>query len=63
MTKTPVPDLNLYAGRWVALVRGRIVANGSTAHETLLHCRAERLKDEPILRYIPPRRSGTGKSK
>lgn len=54
MARTVLPDFNLYAGRWIAVVRGRIVASGSTAHETLLHCRAERIKDEPILRYVPP---------
>lgn len=46
-------DLSDYAGCWVAIVRGRIVAVGATAYETLLNCRAMRLKDEPILRYLP----------
>ncbi len=46
-------DLSPYSGSWVAIVRGRIVASGATAHETLLHCRAMRIKDEPILRFIP----------
>lgn len=49
-------DLEVYAGRWVALVRGRVVASGTTAQETLLHCRAMRLKDEPVLRFVPPGR-------
>lgn len=48
-------DLNLYAGLWVALVRGRVVASGNSAQETLLHCRSMRLKDEPVLRYVPCR--------
>ena len=52
--KPSAPDMELYAGRWVAIVRDRVVASGRTAHETLLHCRAERLKDEPVLRYVPP---------
>lgn len=46
-------DLNIYAGLWVALVRGRVVASGNSAQETLLHCRSMRLKDEPVLRYVP----------
>lgn len=47
--------LALYAGYWVAIVRGRIVASGATAHQALLNCRAMRLKDEPILRFVPSR--------
>ncbi|MCC7162890.1 MAG: hypothetical protein IT331_10390 [Anaerolineae bacterium] len=58
MDKTSSPDLKAYAGRWVAIVRGRVVASGCTAHEALLNCRAERVKDEPVLRYIPPLRAG-----
>jgi hypothetical protein len=46
-------ELSLYAGLWIALVRGRIVATGATAHQALINCRAARLKDEPILRFIP----------
>ena len=46
-------DLSVYAGTWVAIVRGRVVACGPRAHDTLLRCRAVRLKDEPILRYVP----------
>jgi hypothetical protein len=46
-------DLSPYAGRWVAIVRNRIVASAETAHAVLLHFREARLKDEPILRFIP----------
>lgn len=53
MSRTPSSDLEIYAGFWIALVRGRVVASGATAQETLLNCRAMRLKDEPILRFIP----------
>ncbi|MBI4673715.1 MAG: hypothetical protein HY741_18860 [Chloroflexi bacterium] len=53
MSRTPSPDLEIYAGHWIALVRGRVVASGATAQETLLNCRAMRLKDEPVLRFIP----------
>lgn len=48
-----VLDLEIYAGCWVAIVRGRVVASGATAQETLLNCRSMRLKDEPVLRFIP----------
>ena len=50
-------NLEIYAGRWIAIVRGRIVASGATAQETLLHCRTMRLKDEPVLRFIPAQKS------
>ncbi|TAH54180.1 MAG: hypothetical protein EYC68_00200 [Chloroflexota bacterium] len=53
MPNAPSLDLKIYAGKWIAIVRGRVVASGKSAHETLLHCRAMRLKDEPILRFIP----------
>lgn len=56
MSRKNAPELKLYAGCWVALVRGRVVAAGGSAQETLLHCRAMRLKDEPLLRYVPQRR-------
>lgn len=47
--------LVVYAGCWVAIVRGRIVASGATAYQALLNCRAMRLKDDPILRFVPTR--------
>jgi len=53
MSLTPSSELEIYAGLWIALVRGRVVASGATAQETLLNCRAMRLKDEPVLRFIP----------
>ncbi len=53
MSLTPSSELEIYAGLWIALVRGRVVASGATAQATLLNCRAMRLKDEPVLRFIP----------
>jgi hypothetical protein len=61
MSSTSPLDLELYAGYWVAIVRGRVVASGASAHQALLNCRAMRLKDEPILRFIPPRSGATPK--
>jgi|GEM_PF-5818707 len=64
MTRADVVRSKLYAGLWIASVRGRVVASGRSAQETLLHCRAMRLKDEPILRYSPavkPQNSGAGR--
>lgn len=53
MTHAPTLDVGIYAGCWIAIVRGRVVASGESAHQTLLHCRAMRVKDEPILKFIP----------
>ena len=53
MPRVQPDDLKIYRGLWIALVRGRVVASGSSAQETLLHCRAMRLKDEPMLRFVP----------
>jgi hypothetical protein len=49
------PDLTMYAGRWTAIVRGRVVATAESAHQALLHCRQARIKDEPVLRFVPVR--------
>ncbi len=53
MSRVNAVSQKLYAGVWVASVRGRVVASGGSAQETLLHCRAMRLKDEPVLRFYP----------
>jgi Family of unknown function (DUF5678) len=54
-------NFELYAGRWIALVRGRVVASGESAHEAFLSCHAMRLKDEPVLRFIPVARAQRGR--
>ncbi len=46
-------DLTPYAGRWVALIRGRVVAAGETAQEALLAARYQCTKDEPSLIWVP----------
>ncbi len=51
------PDLSVYAGYWVAIVRKRVVATADSAHAALLHLRVARLKDEPILRFVPKERT------
>ncbi len=43
----------LYAGRWVALVRGKVVAQGATRQEALLAARQARRKDRLEIRYMP----------
>lgn len=46
-------DLSDYAGCWVALVSDRVVATGTTARDALLNFRAHRLKDDPVVRWVP----------
>jgi tRNA nucleotidyltransferase/poly(A) polymerase len=43
----------LYAGRWVARVRGRIVAQGGTPEQALRACQQSRYKEKPEIIYMP----------
>jgi putative nucleotidyltransferase with HDIG domain len=45
-------DLTPYAGRWVALVRGRIAGVGRTAKEARRAAQAARPKEKPELRFV-----------
>jgi hypothetical protein len=47
------PDLDPYAGRWVALVRGRVTGVGWTAQEARRAAQRNRPKDEPRLVFVP----------
>jgi hypothetical protein len=47
------PDLDPYAGRWVALVRGRVTGVGWTAQEARRAAKRNRAKDEPCLVFVP----------
>ncbi len=47
------PD-SAYAGRWVARVRGRIIAQGATRAEAELAARCLRFKEVPELIYMTP---------
>lgn len=47
------PESSLYAGRWVALVRGKVVAQGATRDEAFQAARIARRKDRLELRYMP----------
>jgi hypothetical protein len=42
-----------YAGRWVALVHGRVTGIGWTAEEARLAARRNRPKDEPDVVFVP----------
>lgn len=60
MAKKPAPkdpfqklDLAPYAGRWVAIVRGRITGVGLTEHEARLASKHQRPKEEPQIVFVP----------
>ena len=42
-----------YAGRWVALVRGRVVAQGGTPDQALRASQSSRHKERPEIRFMP----------
>jgi hypothetical protein len=46
-------DLAPYAGRWVALVRGRVAGVGWTAEEARLAAKRSRPKEEPEVIFVP----------
>ena len=46
-------DLRPYAGRWVALVNGRIAGIGLTAEEARIAAKLSRPKEEPVVRFVP----------
>jgi hypothetical protein len=49
-------DLTPYAGRWVALIGGRVAGVGRTAAEARTAAKLARPKEEPALRFVPARR-------
>ena len=51
--KQPEPDLRPYAGRWVALVNGRIAGVGLTADEARTAAKLSRPKEEPQVQFVP----------
>jgi len=46
-------DLQPYAGRWVALINGRIAGVGYTAQEARTAAKLSRPKEEPQVRFVP----------
>lgn len=42
-----------YAGRWVALMRGRVVAQGGTPEQALRASQSTRYKERPEIRFMP----------
>lgn len=53
---SPLPDpqsLAAYAGRWVAILRGRVVGQGGTPRQALQSAKTYRHKDQPEIHYVP----------
>jgi len=46
-------DYSLYTGRWIALVRGRVIGVGRTAEEARQRAKAACPKDEPQIAFVP----------
>ncbi len=49
----PLRDLAPYAGRWIALVRGRIAGVGLLPNDAYLLAKAARPKEEPMVVFVP----------
>jgi putative nucleotidyltransferase with HDIG domain len=45
--------MELYAGRWVAMVRGRVVGQGGTPEQARLAAQLSRSKETPQVVYVP----------
>ena len=48
-------DLNPYAGRWVALVRGQVTGVGLSKHAAWLASKHQRPKEEPQVFFVAER--------
>ncbi len=48
------PPASPYAGRWVARLRGQIIAQGGTPEQALRAAQASRFKETPEIVYMPP---------
>ena len=53
MTDEQFADAGAYAGRWVALIRGKIVAQGDTREQAFQSARRSRSKENIEIRFMP----------
>lgn len=53
MDECQTPEAVAYSGRWVALVRGKIVAQGETREQVFQFARRSRSKEETEIRFMP----------
>lgn len=56
LPQSPPLDLRPYAGRWVALVQGRVAGIGLTADDARIAAKLARPKEEPVLCFVPKER-------
>jgi poly(A) polymerase len=49
----PDAELKPYAGRWIARLGGRIVAQGGTSDQALQSAKASRFREQPEVTYVP----------
>ena len=47
-------DLSSYAGRWVAMVRGRVTGVGTSAVQARLASKNQWQKEEPLVIFVHP---------
>jgi tRNA nucleotidyltransferase/poly(A) polymerase len=52
-TANPAQPHSAYTGRWVALVRGRVVAQGGTPEQALRASQSSRYKEKPEIVFMP----------
>jgi tRNA nucleotidyltransferase/poly(A) polymerase len=53
MAESPSPESAGYAGRWVALLRGKVIAQGDTREQVFQSARYSRSKEQAEIRFIP----------
>ncbi|MDO8754883.1 MAG: DUF5678 domain-containing protein, partial [Anaerolineales bacterium] len=53
MTEESSQSHSSYAGRWVALVRGRVIAQGGTPEQALRASQSSRYKEKPEIIFMP----------
>jgi len=53
MTEGSSQSHSSYAGRWVALVRGRVIAQGGTPEQALRASQSSRYKEKPEIIFMP----------
>jgi tRNA nucleotidyltransferase/poly(A) polymerase len=53
MSDEPNPTISPYAGRWVARLRGRIIAQGGTPEQALRAAQSTRHKEKPEIIFMP----------
>ena len=53
MSEEPRESVSPYAGRWVARLNGRIIAQGGTPEQALRAAKSSRHKERPEILFMP----------